>query len=122
MNEPRRFCLERSEDVTGLSGVGLVCWGVSFGDGVVVTRWNAEVAQTCVWSSMADLLHVHGHGGRTAVRWFDDEELPSFADAFRRALPTTEQASDRLARACRAGAEALLASGRTMPVDEAEGW
>lgn len=68
---PRRFRLVRHEDETGISGTGTVAWGVVFPDGVAVTRWNSEVAQTCVWQSMAEVEAVHGHGGKTEVEWID---------------------------------------------------
>lgn len=68
---PRRFVLERSEDETGLSGTGTVAWGVLFPDGSAATRWNAPIAQTCVWASLEDVVHVHGHQGRTDIVFLD---------------------------------------------------
>lgn len=68
---PRRFVLKRDEDVTGLSGTGVVAWGVIFPDGRVATRWKSEVAQTCAFDSIEDVIHVHGHHGRTRVVWLD---------------------------------------------------
>ena len=68
---PRRFKLIRSEDETGISGTGVVAYGVVFPDGVAVTRWNSDVAQTCVWQSIEELEAVHGHGGRTTIEWID---------------------------------------------------
>lgn len=67
----RRFVLVRDEDETGISGTGLVAFGVVFPDGVAVTRWNSDVAQTCVWASMDEVEAVHGHGGRTRIEWVD---------------------------------------------------
>jgi hypothetical protein len=69
----RRFVLMRSEDVTGISGTGLVAWGVRFPDGLVVTRWNGTIAQTSVWDSIEHIEAIHGHGGSTQVVWVDDE-------------------------------------------------
>ena len=69
----RRFVLVRDEDETGISGTGLVAFGVMFPDGVAVTRWNSDVAQTCVWASMAEVEAIHGHGGRTRIVWTDPE-------------------------------------------------
>lgn len=69
----RRFNLIRDEDETGLSGTGLVAFGVQFPDGSVATRWNALIAQTCVWSCLEDVLHVHGHKGKTTIEWIDDD-------------------------------------------------
>jgi hypothetical protein len=70
----RRFVLRRTEDETGLSGTGDVAWGVVFPDGVTVTRWCVtDVRQTCVWKSVEDAEHVHGHGGKTMFFWLDPE-------------------------------------------------
>lgn len=69
---PRRFILIRDEDETGISGTGLVAFGVVFPDGVTVTRWNSDVAQTCVWQSFDEVDAVHGHGGRTRIEWVDE--------------------------------------------------
>lgn len=70
---PRRFVLVRDEDETGISGTGVVAFGVRFHDDVTVTRWNSDVAQTCVWQSFAEVDAVHGHGGRTRIEWIDPE-------------------------------------------------
>jgi len=67
----RRFVLEREEDETGLSGTGTVAWGVVFPDGAAVTRWNAPIAQTCVWRSVDDIEYVHGHLGKTKIVYLD---------------------------------------------------
>lgn len=78
MDEPRRFLLHRIEDETGVSGTGLVAWGVAFPDGRVVTRWCVtDVRQTCVWDSMDDMAAIHGHNGKTKVFWLDGAEVPS---------------------------------------------
>jgi hypothetical protein len=69
--EPRRFKLVRNEDVTGLSGLGTVLWGVQFPDGKVATRWNSRIAQTCVFDSLGDVMVVHGHNGKTVLEWVD---------------------------------------------------
>ena len=71
MDKPRRFSLVRDEDVSGVSGVGLVAYGVQFADGVVVTRWAAAVAQTCCWACIEDVERIHGHQGRTHIEWID---------------------------------------------------
>lgn len=62
---PRVFRLERDVDVSGVSGTGIVAWGVIWPDGTVCTRWCGERPSTVAWSSYEDLQHVHGHGGAT---------------------------------------------------------
>lgn len=69
----RRFQLERDVDETGISGTGLVAWGVLFPDGKVITRWNGLIAQVSVWESIEDVRAVHGHNGLTRVVWLDEE-------------------------------------------------
>lgn len=65
----RTFKLVRKEDISGISGVGHVANGCLFPDGKVVTRWNSEIAQTCVWDSLEHMEMVHGHNGATEIVW-----------------------------------------------------
>ena len=70
---PRSGFLSRADDVTGLSGTGRVAWLVEFPDGVCVVRWCvSEVRQTAVFASLADVLAVHGHDGRTRPEWAEE--------------------------------------------------
>ena len=68
----RRFLLDRFEDVSGVSGTGFVAEGVQFTDGTVVLRWTVEYQSTAIYSSMDDLMAIHGHNGSTHVNWVDD--------------------------------------------------
>lgn len=70
---PRPFVLQRNEDVTGVSGTGVVAWGVEFPDGVVALRWNSEWPTSVVFhdKGMDAVNSVHGHGGATEVLWAD---------------------------------------------------
>lgn len=69
---PRRFRLEREQDVTGVSGEGLVANGVEWPDGSVTLRWAAPPFQTTVChESIESVKAIHGHGGATAVTWLD---------------------------------------------------
>jgi len=64
------FVLRRTEDITGVSGTGIVADGVRFVGGKTVTRWRGGttgVAQTCVWDSIQDVKTVHGHNGATQI-------------------------------------------------------
>lgn len=70
----RRFVLRRHEDVTGLSGVGDVAWGVWFPDGTAVVRWRGEHRSTVVWHNMASVEMIHGHVGKTEIVWIDEGE------------------------------------------------
>jgi hypothetical protein len=63
------FVLDRGEDVTGVSGIGIVAEGVEFTDGTCVVRWSGEYRSTVVWPSIEAVRAVHGHDGKTKVRF-----------------------------------------------------
>ncbi|WP_211658372.1 hypothetical protein [Phytoactinopolyspora halophila] len=71
---PRRFALVRHVDLTGVSGVGVVAYGVMFADGHVALRWCSDHPATSLWNSIDDLMAVHGHGDSTSVQWIDSAE------------------------------------------------
>ena len=87
---PRRFALIRHVDYTGVSGIGVVAYGIAFSDGHVVLRWCSAHPATSVWESLDHLLAVHGHGEATSIQWIDApvrelEELPGTSRTGRRA-------------------------------------
>lgn len=67
----RRFNLIRTEDASGVSGVGNVAQGVQFDDGICVMRWLTSTASTAHYDSITDVVTIHGHEGRTKVSWID---------------------------------------------------
>ena len=66
-----RFVLDRSKDVSGVSGTGVVAEGVMFSDGTAALRWCVGLRSTALYNSMNDLVAIHGHNGSTTVRWLD---------------------------------------------------
>jgi hypothetical protein len=71
----RRFELHRTEDLTGVSGTGVVAEGVKFTDDVVVLRWTSQWPSSVVHydRGMSSVVAVHCHGGKTRIVWLDDE-------------------------------------------------
>jgi hypothetical protein len=74
------FRVHRDQDVSGISGTGVVAEGVQFSDGWVVTHW---LNQAPMWEPKTDVWHhkgtgpvtkIHGHGGATRIVWTRDEE------------------------------------------------
>jgi hypothetical protein len=64
----RTVYLERTIDVSGISGTGKVAEGVEFADGTVALRWLSANASTVVYEKGLDAVRaVHGHNGATAV-------------------------------------------------------
>lgn len=83
--QPRRFELVREEDVSNTSGTGVVAHGVAYPDGALHMQWrNADNADLdtdsngCAFKPAPDGVEateeIHGHGGRTELRWVDSEE------------------------------------------------
>lgn len=75
----RRFLLERTEDVSGTSGVGVVAEGVQFSNGTCVLHWLSQLTSVSVYENSATLIAIHGHGGRTALVWVDGDEATTIA-------------------------------------------
>lgn len=69
----RRFRLVRHEDVSGVSGTGVITHGVEWPDGAVCVRWSVPgmPPSTSVWDSIEHVIAVHGHQGKTEVEWID---------------------------------------------------
>jgi len=69
--EMRRFQLHREEDVSGVSGLGIVAEGVMFGDKSCAMRWRTKYKSTAVYERFDDLHHIHTHNGSTRIVWVD---------------------------------------------------
>lgn len=68
----RRFVLERSEDLTGTSGTGIVAEGVVFSNGHVAYTWLSPLATVTTCQSIDVVERLHGHEGRARVRFLED--------------------------------------------------
>ena len=75
---PRPFVLYRREDVSGVSGTGVVAQGVEFQDGTVALRWLSAWPTSVVFHErgMEAVKAVHGHNGSTVVLYTDDYRIP----------------------------------------------
>ena len=72
------FVLRRHEDVTGVSGTGIVADGALFpaaGHSKAVVRWRGERGSTVVWDNLRHVQEIHGHDGRTTVELIPVGEL-----------------------------------------------
>ena len=65
----RRFWLVREEDVSEVSGTGVVADGVVFPGGVAVLRWRTAGVITAVYDSIESLEGIHGHDGKTKIEY-----------------------------------------------------
>ena len=69
----RQFVLERIEDATGVSGIGIVAEGIEFTDGTAAIRWLTHYSSTCIYDSIKAVDAIHGHHGRTQIRWINED-------------------------------------------------
>lgn len=72
----RRFYLQRDDDVTGVSGTGVIAEGVEFSNGTAVFCWLSDRASLVVFPAseggVTGIEDKHGHDGRTRVVWLDE--------------------------------------------------
>ncbi len=72
-NSMRLFVLERREDESGVSGTGIVAEGCEFTDGACVMKWLVGPARSVgVYANVKTVERVHGHEGRTLVKWLGE--------------------------------------------------
>ena len=87
----RRFVLQRTNDVSGASGVGVVAQGVEFDTGQVAMTWLTVVNSVVIFPNMRHLRAIHGHGGDTEVVFIDREAFAVMDDGgFRYHAPPDE--------------------------------
>ncbi len=70
----RRFLLFRKEDECRVSGTGIEAEGVQFSSGQCVIDWLTETPSVGIYKNLSDVLAVHGHGGKTVVKWVDSAD------------------------------------------------
>jgi hypothetical protein len=65
----RTFRLVREDDITGVSGTGVVCEGIEFSDGTAVIHWIVGAYRTTTVhpDGVGSVVHIHGHGGATRL-------------------------------------------------------
>jgi hypothetical protein len=83
----RTFKLIRLQDLTGTSGTGVVAQGETQADGRTIMRWivDAKLADgskrriqtTTHYETWQDVVLLHGHAGRTVLKWDDSGETVS---------------------------------------------
>lgn len=65
----RVFHIDRTFDITGVSGTGIVAEGVLFSDGTVVLRWLGSTPSTVIHSSIEAVERIHCHQGKSHLVW-----------------------------------------------------
>lgn len=70
---PRRFELYRHKDISGISGTGVIAFGCEYPGGIVTLCWVSPYPSVVIWTSVADMMTIHGHDGATELLWIDSE-------------------------------------------------
>ena len=70
----RRFRLVRKEDVSGVSGTGVIAEGVEWTNGMVTVSWLGTYASIETVLNIHTIEAIHGHHGRTTVEWVDSDD------------------------------------------------
>jgi hypothetical protein len=74
-NGIRTFHVVREEDVSGVSGTGVIAEGVLWSNGHIDVRWLSIHKITEHAESLAEWQAVHGHEGKTKVIFDDEVEI-----------------------------------------------
>lgn len=65
----KQFKLERVEDLSGISGTGIVAEGVIFKNGKCVLNWLTNLNSITIFDNIEILEKIHGHEGRTKIKY-----------------------------------------------------
>lgn len=71
----RRFHFVRTEDVSGVSGTGVVGEGVEFSGGKVAYTWLTHMGAVTVYDNIKTFLSIHGHEGKGTIEWIDPDPV-----------------------------------------------
>lgn len=69
----RRFNFARTEDVSGVSGTGVVGEGCELSNGKVCFTWISNKGTVSIYDNMKVFLSIHGHEGKGVVEWIDPD-------------------------------------------------
>ena len=68
----RRFYIERTVDVSGVSGIGKVAEGCVFDSSWVGLTWLTDRCALSWYPNIETVEAIHGHGGSTRIVWIDE--------------------------------------------------
>jgi hypothetical protein len=63
------FILRRIEDVSGISGTGVVAEGVEFSNGKCALCWTSKFRSVAIYDSIKELKAIHLHEGKTEIEF-----------------------------------------------------
>lgn len=72
----RLFQLLRDEDSSGVSGTGVVAEGVELTNRECVLHWLSKKSSLGIYSTMDDVIAIHGHDGKTRIVFVEATSIP----------------------------------------------
>ena len=69
MENTKKFVLQRLEDKSGISGVGIVAEGIEFSNGKCAICWTTKYSSIAIYDNIKELEAIHGHNGDTIIVW-----------------------------------------------------
>jgi hypothetical protein len=78
------FYLLRNEDVSGISGTGVIGVGVVFPNGRVVFQWCSYRSSLEIVDSVDNLMEIHSHGGKTELIYGNPPEANKTAKTIKK--------------------------------------
>lgn len=70
----RLFHLVREQDVSGVSGTGVVAEGCLFSNGKVAMSWLGEHRTLELFDYIEEVEELHGHNGMSRVVWLHEPQ------------------------------------------------
>ncbi len=90
----RRFNLIRKDDLTGISGVGIIAEGAEYSNGSVALTWLTPHWSGAWFISIHEVKHIHGHNGKTKVVWIDPPTIDDIEEIIENNLDRKGQKND----------------------------
>lgn len=56
-----------------MSGTGVIAFGCEYPGGIVTLCWVSPYPSVVIWTSVEDMMQIHGHDGATELLWIDSE-------------------------------------------------
>lgn len=65
----RTFLLNRLEDISGVSGTGIIAEGCVFSSGQTVIHWLTGSTGISIYPTLQIAIEIHGHNGSTIFQF-----------------------------------------------------
>lgn len=70
----RRFVLNRKQDISGVSGTGIVAEGVVFTNGKVAVSWLTQYTSIVIYDTITHVEAIHLHNGATEIIYSETDD------------------------------------------------